>query len=102
MTGPGPSRTELAEPSEPELVVLDCRGLRCPRPVVELARRMADLPVGALLRVLADDPVASIDIQAWCHMRGQEYLGSLPAPDDTAGDQVQTDVVMAFDVRKTT
>jgi tRNA 2-thiouridine synthesizing protein A len=55
--------------------ILDCRGQRCPLPVIALARRLPELPVGAVLRVLADDPAAAVDIPAWCRMRGQEYVG---------------------------
>jgi len=33
-----------------------------------------------VLRVLADDPAAAVDIPAWCRMRGQEFVGR-PAPD---------------------
>lgn len=61
-------------------VVLDCRGQRCPLPVITLARRLPEVPVGAVVRVLADDPAAANDIPAWCRMRQQEYLGS-SAPD---------------------
>ncbi|HKE66486.1 MAG TPA: sulfurtransferase TusA family protein [Micromonosporaceae bacterium] len=64
--------------TEPE--ILDCRGQRCPLPVIALARRLPARPIGATLRVLADDPAAAADIPAWCRMRGQEYEGS-PAPD---------------------
>ncbi len=55
--------------------VLDCRGQRCPLPVIALARRLPELPLGAVLRVLADDPAAANDIPAWCRLRGHEYLG---------------------------
>ncbi|MGC9667244.1 sulfurtransferase TusA family protein [Planosporangium sp. 12N6] len=56
--------------------ILDCRGQRCPLPVIALARRLPEVAVGAVLRVLADDPAAAVDIPAWCRMRGQEYLGA--------------------------
>ncbi|HEX5597083.1 MAG TPA: sulfurtransferase TusA family protein [Micromonosporaceae bacterium] len=56
--------------------VLDCLGQRCPLPVIALARRLPQLPVGAVVRVLADDPAAAVDIPAWCRMRGQEFLGA--------------------------
>jgi tRNA 2-thiouridine synthesizing protein A len=69
--------------------VLDCRGQRCPLPVIALARRLPALPVGGVLRVLADDPAAANDIPAWCRMRGQEYVG--PATDGQSP---------AFDVRR--
>jgi len=61
-------------------VELDCLGKRCPLPVIELARRLPQVAVGEVVRVLADDPAAALDIPAWCRMRGQEYAGS-PAPD---------------------
>ncbi|HEX6967696.1 MAG TPA: sulfurtransferase TusA family protein [Micromonosporaceae bacterium] len=56
--------------------VLDCRGQRCPLPVIALARRLPQLPVGSVLRVLADDPAAANDIPAWCRMRSQEFVGA--------------------------
>jgi tRNA 2-thiouridine synthesizing protein A len=59
---------------------LDCLGQRCPLPVIALARLLPTVPVGDVVHVLADDPAAANDIQAWCRMRSQEYLGS-PAPD---------------------
>jgi tRNA 2-thiouridine synthesizing protein A len=60
--------------------VLDCRGQRCPLPVIALARRVSEVPVGTVVRVLADDPAAAVDIPAWCRLRGQQFAGS-PAPD---------------------
>ena len=56
-------------------VEIDCLGLLCPRPVIELARRLADVPVGAVIAVIADDAAAAHDIPAWCRMRGHEYVG---------------------------
>ncbi len=56
--------------------VLDCRGQRCPLPIIELARTLPTLSIGTVLRVLADDPAAAVDIPAWCRMRGQDYVGS--------------------------
>jgi tRNA 2-thiouridine synthesizing protein A len=66
----------VSEPVE----VLNCLGQRCPLPVIALARRLPDLPVGAVLRVLADDPAAATDIPAWCRMRDQEYVGATDGP----------------------
>lgn len=80
---PGPSAGSVGEPE-----TLDCRGQRCPLPVIALARRLPQLPVGTVLRVLADDPAAAIDIPAWCRLRGQEFAGS-PAPDTYEVRRVQ-------------
>jgi tRNA 2-thiouridine synthesizing protein A len=71
-----------------QMLVLDCRGQRCPLPIIELARNYRKVEVGAVVRVLADDPAAANDIPAWCRMKDQQYLGS-PAPD-------------TFDVRRLT
>jgi tRNA 2-thiouridine synthesizing protein A len=68
-------------------VVIDCLGQRCPLPVIALAKRLPQVEVGTVVRVLADDPAAANDIPAWCRMRDQEYVGS-PAAH-------------AYDVRRT-
>lgn len=71
--------------------VLDCLGQRCPLPVIALARRLPALDVGAVLRVLADDPAAAVDIPAWCRMRGHDFVGA-----------VSVDGRPGFDVRRAT
>lgn len=62
---------------------LDCRGMKCPLPVIRLANSIGDVPVGGSLAVVADDPAARPDIPAWCPMRGQEYVGESVAADGT-------------------
>ena len=63
------------------MLELDCRGLVCPAPVIELARHLADVPVGDLVAVVATDAAARVDVPAWCRMTGQEYVGEEPAED---------------------
>jgi tRNA 2-thiouridine synthesizing protein A len=58
------------------LIVLDCLGQRCPLPVIALARRLPAVPVGDIVRVLADDPAAANDIPAWCRLKGQEFVAA--------------------------
>lgn len=70
------------------MLELDCRGLVCPAPVIELARRIGDVAVGELVGVVADDAAARYDVPAWCRMTGQEYVG-----DETADDGVPRYVV---------
>jgi tRNA 2-thiouridine synthesizing protein A len=55
---------------------LDCTGLRCPRPIIEIARRIGEVGVGGLVELLADDPATTPDLAAWCRMRGQELVSS--------------------------
>jgi tRNA 2-thiouridine synthesizing protein A len=68
--------------AHPDLV-LDCRGRRCPLPILDLARRIGEAPHGGVVAVDADDVAARFDIPAWCRMRGQLYLGEAAAPDGT-------------------
>ncbi|MET9432049.1 MULTISPECIES: aminotransferase class V-fold PLP-dependent enzyme [unclassified Streptomyces] len=65
-------------------LVVDALGKRCPIPVIELAKVIGDVPVGATVTVLSDDEAARLDIPAWCEMRGQEYVGERPAERGSA------------------
>ena len=56
--------------------VLDARGLQCPLPVLRARKAMQKLEAGALLRVLATDPGAVKDFQAFCQATGHELLES--------------------------
>jgi tRNA 2-thiouridine synthesizing protein A len=59
----------------PPTTTLDCLGLACPIPVVRLARAVAELQVGGVVELLADDPGARVDIPVWCRLKDQEFLG---------------------------
>ncbi|WP_340380578.1 aminotransferase class V-fold PLP-dependent enzyme [Streptomyces sp. SS7] len=69
---------------EEDVLVVDALGKRCPIPVIELAKVIADVPVGGLVRVLSDDEAARLDIPAWCEMREQRYEGEERADRGTA------------------
>jgi tRNA 2-thiouridine synthesizing protein A len=53
---------------------LDTRGLHCPMPALLARRRLRALAPGAALMVLADDPMAAIDIPHMCRSEGFEVL----------------------------
>lgn len=55
-------------------VVVDALGMACPRPILELAAAMSDLPVGTEVLLLADDPAARVDVPAWARMKRQQVL----------------------------
>lgn len=74
---------------EPIVLELDCRGMFCPLPVIELGRRHAEVPVGAVVAVVTEDPAARTDVPAWCRMRRQEYVGEDTAADGTARYRVR-------------
>jgi tRNA 2-thiouridine synthesizing protein A len=67
---------------------LDCRGVVCPAPIIELARHIGEVEIGDLIAVAADDAAARSDVPAWCRMTGQEYAG-----EETADDGVPRYVV---------
>ncbi|HQR27948.1 MAG TPA: sulfurtransferase TusA family protein [Nocardioides sp.] len=62
---------------------LDCRGQRCPRPVIELARHLGEVAVGEVVAVVTEDAAAATDVPAWCRLRSQEYVGQDVAEDGT-------------------
>jgi tRNA 2-thiouridine synthesizing protein A len=49
---------------------LDLRGLKCPLPAMLAKKALARLAPGAAVTVLADDPLASVDIPHMCHGEG--------------------------------
>ncbi|MBY0420686.1 MAG: sulfurtransferase TusA family protein [Parvularculaceae bacterium] len=59
---------------------LDLTGYRCPIPVVRTEAVLRGLPLGATLKVLADDPLAAVDLPHFCREAGHtvERLPSSP------------------------
>jgi tRNA 2-thiouridine synthesizing protein A len=54
--------------------ILDVRGLKCPLPALLTRRRLARGRAGMVLLVIADDPMARIDVPFMCHGEGIEVL----------------------------
>lgn len=55
------------------LETLDALGLLCPLPVLKIRKRLKALPAGAVLRVMADDPAAAVDIPHFCQEAGHGF-----------------------------
>ncbi len=53
---------------------LDAIGLLCPLPVLKARKRLLALAPGQVLRLLADDPAAVIDVPHFCAEQGYELL----------------------------
>ncbi len=51
--------------------VLDCRGMQCPQPILEVARRARTLGSGHF-EVVADDPAFKLDLSSWGRSSGSE------------------------------
>ncbi len=53
---------------------LDARGLLCPLPVLKARKRLGALVTGQVLRMVADDPAAIVDVPHFCAEAGHEML----------------------------
>ena len=54
---------------------LDLRGLKCPLPAMLARKALARLAPGTRLTVLADDPMAAVDVPHMCHREGHAVEG---------------------------
>jgi tRNA 2-thiouridine synthesizing protein A len=55
-------------------IVVDCRGLSCPWPSMKLAKAIVDVPPGGRLEVLATDPGAHADLDAFTRRNGHTIV----------------------------
>jgi tRNA 2-thiouridine synthesizing protein A len=55
---------------------IDCAGLLCPLPVLKARKRLMAMAPGQVLRVLATDAMAAIDLPHFCSQSGHEFLGA--------------------------
>lgn len=62
-------------------IVLDATGLKCPLPVLKAAKALRSLPAGGVIEVLATDPGAEEDFQAFCRTGGHELIEQSRAGD---------------------
>ncbi len=60
---------------------LDARGLLCPLPVLKARKRLEPLASGQVLRVVADDPAAIVDVPHFCAEAGHELVGQADEAD---------------------
>ncbi|WP_106258376.1 sulfurtransferase TusA family protein [Actinomadura rubrobrunea] len=68
-----------AAPAGPRpALVVDALGRKCPIPIIMLAERIREVPVGEIIAVLADDVAARTDVPAWCRMKSQEFVREEP------------------------
>jgi tRNA 2-thiouridine synthesizing protein A len=56
--------------------ILDVKGLNCPLPVLRAKKALKDMAIGATLEVLATDPGAVKDFEAFCRATGNELVQS--------------------------
>ncbi len=47
-------------------IELCCIGMKCPRPIIEIAKAARRYPPGTILRVTSNDLAFGSDVRAWC------------------------------------
>ena len=80
-SGPGgrfPAR--IPGTAQPPVLTLDALGKKCPIPIIMLADKIREIPVGQTIEVLADDPAAKSDLPAWCALKSQEFVSAADLP----------------------
>jgi tRNA 2-thiouridine synthesizing protein A len=65
-----PEALDTVEPNR----VVDARGHRCPVPTLRLRRALETAPSGSLVVLLADDPLARIDVPHFASENGHRVL----------------------------
>jgi tRNA 2-thiouridine synthesizing protein A len=68
---------------------LDCRGLICPLPIIKLSKAIKAIAVGTAVELLATDPGAVADLEAFEKQTGHRVL-----------DRSQSDGVFRFVVER--
>ena len=61
---------------------LDCSGLLCPMPVVKTKRAIKGMEIGQVLEMIATDPGAVPDMEAWERQTRHELLLSEEQGED--------------------
>ena len=77
---PESERTVAPPPGLAPALTIDALGRKCPIPIIMLADQIRDVPLGAIVSVLADDPAAYTDVPSWCAMKAQEFVHAQDLP----------------------
>jgi Uncharacterized NAD(FAD)-dependent dehydrogenases len=99
-----------------EKITLDCCGMQCPGPIMEVFKAVGSMKDGDLLEVTASDPGFAKDISSWCRRtgntlvanerRGGEYIATVrkgtenaavPAAACPAGSAPKGKTIIVFD-----
>lgn len=73
-----------------EPLLIDARGHRCPVPTLKLRKALESLDAGAMVRLIADDPMAKVDVPHFANQGGHQMM-----------EQVEADGAVSFLIRKT-
>lgn len=71
------STEAIAKPT----TVVDSRGTMCPGPITDLFRAYRNAQIGDIIELLATDPAAKSDTEAWAKRSGNEVLAVIQEKD---------------------
>ena len=71
-----PTKQEESPVENVKKIKLDCCGMQCPGPIMEVFKSMNAMPEGALLEVTASDPGFAKDIVSWCKRTGNTLVSN--------------------------
>jgi tRNA 2-thiouridine synthesizing protein A len=60
---------------DPDVLIVDARGLFCPEPLVRARAALRMVGPAAVVELWATDPLAALDIEALCARGSCQYLG---------------------------
>ncbi|WGM39334.1 sulfurtransferase TusA family protein [Caulobacter sp. NIBR1757] len=72
-----------------EPLLIDARGHRCPVPTLKLRRALEAMASGDLVRLIADDPMAKVDVPHFANQGGHAVV-----------EQAEADGAVSFVIRK--
>jgi TusA-related sulfurtransferase len=61
--------------------VVDSRGTSCPGPITDLFKAYRNSQLGDVIELLATDPAAKPDVEAWARRSGNEVLDVINEKD---------------------
>jgi tRNA 2-thiouridine synthesizing protein A len=56
------------------MITVDARGHRCPTPTLRLGRALSEAEAGELVELIADDPLARIDVPHFARETGHDLV----------------------------
>ena len=57
-------------------ITIEAQGLLCPLPVLKLRKVLRDCSEGCIVKLIADDPAAKIDVAHFCNETGNIFIGA--------------------------
>ena len=81
---PGPPGAALNTDPFDAVLEIDARGHHCPVPTLKLQKAIRNLAPGAMVRLLADDPMAKVDVPHFCRENGHQLISAEAVSAGTA------------------